>query len=121
MSIKKGLVAARACRLVVMPEWQGAGIGMRFLDLLCQRELDGEGWAKRPANTYFHTAHPALVAALRRSGSWEQRSQTVHGRGAGTLVMKNQGKENRTLQGHWRAVTGWKYTGKEGTHVQATG
>ncbi len=30
VSTRQGLIEARACRLVVMPEWQGAGIGMRF-------------------------------------------------------------------------------------------
>ena len=30
VSTLPGLIEARACRLVVMPEWQGAGIGMRF-------------------------------------------------------------------------------------------
>jgi GNAT superfamily N-acetyltransferase len=31
-STRPGLTEARACRLVVMPEWQGAGVGMRFLN-----------------------------------------------------------------------------------------
>ncbi|MBQ6353290.1 MAG: ABC transporter ATP-binding protein, partial [Lentisphaeria bacterium] len=29
-------VEARACRLVVLPEWQGAGVGMRFLIDVCE-------------------------------------------------------------------------------------
>ena len=27
----------RACRLVVLPEWQGAGVGMRFLNVIAER------------------------------------------------------------------------------------
>ncbi|MBK9341002.1 MAG: hypothetical protein IPN04_10650 [Rhodoferax sp.] len=34
---RAGMVEARACRLVVMPEWQGAGVGLRFLDAVCER------------------------------------------------------------------------------------
>ncbi|MBK8359503.1 MAG: hypothetical protein IPL15_11220 [Comamonadaceae bacterium] len=30
VSTRAGMVEARACRLVVMPEWQGAGVGLRF-------------------------------------------------------------------------------------------
>ncbi|WP_264766651.1 GNAT family N-acetyltransferase [Moraxella catarrhalis] len=37
VSTLPGLIEARACRLVVMPEWQGAGIGMRFLNAVCQK------------------------------------------------------------------------------------
>ena len=35
-STRPGMAEARACRLVVMPEWQGAGVGMRFLNGCCQ-------------------------------------------------------------------------------------
>jgi len=37
VSTRPGLCEARACRLVVMPEWQGAGVGLRFLDAVCER------------------------------------------------------------------------------------
>ena len=36
-----GTAEARACRLVVMPEWQGAGVGTRFLNAVCQMQLEG--------------------------------------------------------------------------------
>ena len=41
-STRPGLVEARACRLVVLPEWQGAGVGIRFLNAVCQMWRDGE-------------------------------------------------------------------------------
>jgi hypothetical protein len=48
-----------------MPEWQGAGVGMRFLNAVCQMQLDGEGrLAGRKVTTIFHTSHPGLCAAL---------------------------------------------------------
>ena len=56
----------RACRLVVMPEWQGAGVGLRFLNAVCQRYLEGKNRWGRKCPTLFHTSHPGLAAALRR-------------------------------------------------------
>lgn len=96
---------ARACRMVVMPEWQGAGVGMRFLNHLCQRELEGEGFIGRPTNTLFHTAHPGLVAGLRRDPRWRQLSAHLAG---------GQGKARNgmTWGGHLRAVSGWRYYGE---------
>jgi GNAT superfamily N-acetyltransferase len=55
------MVEARGCRLVVMPEWQGAGVGMRFLNAVCQLQLDGGPGARlegRRCTTQFHTSHP---------------------------------------------------------------
>jgi GNAT superfamily N-acetyltransferase len=70
-------VEARACRMVVMPEWQGAGVGMRFLNLVCAEYLAGRGHL--PATTtQFHTSHPGLCAALRRDPKWRQISAVLH-------------------------------------------
>lgn len=97
---------ARACRMVVMPEWQGAGVGMRFLNHLCQRELEGEGFIGSPTNTLFHTAHPGLVAGLRRDPKWHQLSAQLGG--AGTT-----NKPGSLGWGqHFRAVSGWRYHGE---------
>lgn len=106
--------AARACRLVVAPEWQGAGVGLRFLDALADREWRGEGFIGEPTPTYFHTAHPALCAALRRSKRWNQTSQTLVGDEKG---VPNQGKatelKGAKFGGHWRSVAGFKYEGEQ--------
>ena len=42
---------ARACRLVVMPEWQGAGVGLRFLDAVCELWRTGANRYGRPMPT----------------------------------------------------------------------
>ena len=79
---KGGTAEARACRLVVMPEWQGAGIGIRFLDSVCELQLtggDGARLAGRKVTTAFHTSHPGLAAALRRNPKWRQVSAKMHG------------------------------------------
>jgi GNAT superfamily N-acetyltransferase len=75
-----GRVEARACRMVVMPEWQGAGIGTRFLNHVCDLYLSGGGHlGARPMTTAFHTSHPQLCAALRRDKRWTQVSAVLHG------------------------------------------
>lgn len=110
-------VEARACRLVVMPEWQGAGVGTRFLDYVCELQRIGEGRIKgRRMSTIFHTSHPGLCAALRRSKKWTQVSANMYG------VNKRKSAESirRTSRagdigvgygGHFRAVQGFRYIG----------
>lgn len=114
----------RATRLVTMPEWQGAGVGTRFLDAVAQYHLDGNGRKGRTLPTYFHTSHPQLSAALRRSPKWKQVSATLYGsnkkRNIETLrhsEVKNGtsisggGRKNAGYGGHFRAVQGFKYIG----------
>lgn len=98
---------ARACRMVVMPEWQGAGVGMRMLNSLCQRELEGNGFIGKPTTTLFHTAHPGLVAALRRDPQWRQLSAQLGGAGKKKTEGLGWGQ-------HFRAVSGWRYYGARG-------
>lgn len=118
-STRPGLVEARACRLVVMPEWQGAGIGMRFLNHLCEMWRRGENRYSRPMPTLFHTSHPGLAAALRRDRKWTQVSARLHGddkaRSIRTLAA-SAAKSGRRAQGsgfggHFRAVQGFRYIG----------
>lgn len=96
---------ARACRLVTHPEYQGAGVGLRFLEAIALREAKGEGFIGKPVPTYIHTAHPALCAALRRSKSWKQVSQALAGNPP-TEVLKNS-----KYGGHTRSVAGFRYRG----------
>ncbi len=116
----------RATRLVTMPEWQGAGVGTRFLNAIAQYHLDGNGRKNRKLPTYFHTSHPQLCAALRKSDKWVQVSAKLHG--------SNKRKSNRSLSksatakgkehiqggfgGHFRAIQGFKYVG--GVNPNAT-
>lgn len=110
----------RATRLVTMPEWQGAGVGSRFLDAVAQYHLEGRGRKGKPLQTYFHTSHPQLCAALRRSPKWVQVSAKLYG--------GNKAKNRESLRkhaslnggivpsgfgGHFRATQGFKYTGGE--------
>lgn len=105
-----GQRAGRACRMVVHPEWQGAGIGLRFLNTLCQRELDGVGFIGKPVPTYMHTAHPALCAALRRNPLWTQVSSKLVGDEIGGP--KKSIEKGLRYGGHWRSVAGFRYDGE---------
>lgn len=109
VSTRPGLIEARACRLVVMPEWQGAGVGMRFLNTVCQAWLDGRNRYGRPLRTLFHTSHPGLAAALRRDPRWTQVS-------GGVVGVPSRGRKidkGGLYGGHFRAVQGFRYLGVE--------
>jgi GNAT superfamily N-acetyltransferase len=111
-------VEARACRLVVMPEWQGAGVGMRFLNAVCQMQLDGEGRLEgRTVTTLFHTSHPGLCMALRRDRKWAQLSAVLHGgnKRKSEATMKRSGAFRAGYGGHFRAVQGFRYIGERAT------
>jgi len=110
-------VEARACRLVVMPEWQGAGVGMRFLNTVCQLQLEGGEGSRlegRPVNTIFHTSHPGLCLALRRDPKWRQLSAVMYGNNK-VKSRASQRKSRSTIAsgygGHFRAVQGFRYYG----------
>lgn len=108
-------VEARGCRLVVMPEWQGAGVGMRFLNTVCQMNLEGEGTLPgRRMTTVFHTSHPQLATALRRDGKWRQVSGVLHGahRGKSRASLQKTTGTGTGFGGHLRAVQGFRYYGK---------
>lgn len=109
----------RATRLVTMPEWQGAGVGTRFLDAIAQYHLDGNGRRGRKLPTYFHTSHPQLCAVLRRSPKWEQVSAKLYGDNKNKSIASHERSARRKgrehigggFGGHFRAVQGFKYTG----------
>lgn len=119
VSTRAGLKEARACRLVVMPEWQGAGVGLRFLDAVCERWRRGENRYSRPMLTLFHTSHPGLASALRRSSSWTQVSARLVGddkvRSAASVAASAARRGFQSTAsgygGHFRAVQGFRYLG----------
>jgi GNAT superfamily N-acetyltransferase len=121
VSTRPGLIEARACRLVVMPEWQGAGVGVRFLDAVCERWLRGENRYGKPMRTLFHTSHPGLAAALRRNARWTQVSGRLVGESRARCIASIQRSAERKgiansrpggYGGHFRAVQGFRYLGE---------
>ena len=109
----------RATRLVTMPEWQGAGVGTRFLNAIAQYHLDGNGRKGKQFPTYFHTSHPQLCAALRRSDKWVQVSARLYGENKARSIRtfgkaaKAAGRKDvgTGFGGHFRAIQGFKYVG----------
>src|SRR5205085_4446 len=95
VATRPGLREARACRLVVMPEWQGAGVGMRFLNTVCGFWAAGENRYQIKVPTLFHTSHPGLCAALRRDKQWRQVSANLYGgnkKRSGQSIARSSGK-----------------------------
>lgn len=108
----------RACRMVVMPEWQGAGVGMRFLNEVCRLQFtEANKFHERTKAVYFHTSHPGLCAALRRDKRWVQVSQMMGGGNKGksmrSIIASQTRNKSKTFAGvgfggHQRAVQGFK-------------
>lgn len=121
VSTRAGLREARACRLVVMPEWQGAGVGLRFLDAVCERWRVGQNRYDKPMQSLFHTSHPGLASVLRRSPRWTQVSAHLTGESrARSMASINQSAKRLGFKftggagygGHFRAVQGFRYLGE---------
>ncbi|KJZ07565.1 ABC transporter ATP-binding protein, partial [Marinomonas sp. S3726] len=122
-STRPGLVEARACRLVVMPEWQGAGVGLKFLNAICEMWRQGKNRYDKPMPTLFHTSHPGLCAVLRRHPKWTQVSANLYGGSKrksrlsiSASTKKKTGKQINSagFGGHFRAVQGFRYIGDGG-------
>ena len=118
VATRTGMREARACRLVVMPEWQGAGVGLRFLNHICEMWLQGKNRYNKRLFTLFHTSHPGLCSVLRRMPQWIQVSAVLHGGSkrrsiASMLRSQRRGKNTRNTGygGHFRAVQGFRYLG----------
>lgn len=108
----------RGTRLVTMPEWQGAGVGSKFLCFIGQYCLDGKARCGKKLPMYFHTSHPQLCGYLRHSKKWAQVSAEMYGvnkkKNAGSI---NKNSKKSTIKstgygGHFRAVQGFKYIGE---------
>jgi tRNA(Met) C34 N-acetyltransferase TmcA len=117
--------AYRATRLVVMPEWQGAGVGTKFLKWICEYHKQGNGRCNKKLPTLFHTSHPQLIAYLKNSPDWVLKSQQMYGGNkvksqrsiAKANILKDEsiGKNATGYGGHFRAVQGFKYIGHNET------
>lgn len=113
--------AYRATRLVVMPEWQGAGVGTKFLEWDCEYHKRGSGRCGKKLPTLFHTSHTQLIGYLGHSKKWILKSQQMFGGNkvkSGGSIKRAQVRNGAEMQisgggygGHFRAVQGFKYLG----------
>jgi GNAT superfamily N-acetyltransferase len=110
--------AYRATRLVVMPEWQGAGVGTAFLNEVMQYHLNGNGRCNREYHTFFHSSHPQLCGYLRYSKKWAQTGAMLYGaskKRSSESIAKTGKKGGITgcgYGGHFRAIQSFKYLGE---------
>lgn len=118
--------AYRSTRLVVMPEWQGIGVGTKFLDAVCQYHAEGNGRCGHHFPTFFHTSHPQLCGALRHSKRWAQTGASLYGSNksrSAASIKKSREKTGKIFSdgstgcatgygGHFRAVQSFKYIGE---------
>jgi len=96
-----GCVGRRIChRLVVLPDYQGLGVGMALLREVAVRES-----SKAPMSIV--TSHPALIRALNASRQWRTASvnrcgkpQPGHRRKAGGTATGSAGRVTASF--HWR-------------------
>ena len=128
ISPKLDVGGMRAARMVVMPEWQGAGIGLTFLNEVARLQFtEANAYHERTKSVFIATAHPGLCRALRKHDKWTQISQMMGGsngkRNQESLLrsrkVKGPGKltspgASRNYGGHQRAVQGFKMTREKG-------
>lgn len=106
-------VEARIARLVVMPEWQGAGIGKSFICEVADMQLRGEGRLKgRRLTTHIATSHPGLCRSLRSDGRWRQITAHLHGVRKTTEGGRGKKGMRSGYGGHLRAIQGFRYFGE---------
>ena len=104
----------RGTRLVTMPEWQGAGVGTKFLEWVCEYHKTGGGRQGRKLPVMFHTSHPQLIGYLKYSKRWVLKSQAMFGGNkvkSGKSLEKSGSGATSGFGGHIRAIQGFKYIG----------
>ena len=128
VSPRPGLREARMARIVVMPEWQGCGVGTKLINHICAMWLAGENRYDKKMPMLVNTSHPGLCAYFRRDRRWRQVSAVLHGsakKGAatGAKPSKKAGSDSVGVLGyggHFRAVQGFRYLGDIDTTKSAT-
>lgn len=97
----------RVSRIVVLPDYQGIGIGRRLLDTLA------EHYHKKSCVLHITTSHPAMIAALAHAPDWAMSS--VKKTGFGVQHGARSGKLNNYVQSvsQGRAVVSFRYATAE--------
>lgn len=114
-----------------MPEWQGAGVGTKFLEWVCEYHKAGNGRCGKKLPTLFHTSHPQLIGYMKASQKWVLKSQQMYGGNKAKFQKSvNAARKRNTIKGiaqsemasqagnwgfggHFRAVQGFKYIGNK--------
>ena len=93
----------RIHRLVVLPDYQGVGIGVRFINSV-SGAVAAEGF-----NVNLTTTTPALVAALKRSKDWalvrKGAVKTTQPKKSGTAHLHGAASDKRpTFSFNWKGA-----------------
>jgi ABC-type taurine transport system ATPase subunit len=86
-------------RLVVLPDYQGLGIGMRFEEWMGQY-LHERGWRYRNV-----TAHPALIASCLRSPRWKLQGKDRKIKSNTNMTNKSVNRETRKRDANPRVAS----------------
>lgn len=105
ISPRPGFKEVRAARFVVMPDWQGIGVGLKFLNAVCAEWRRGNNRWDKPMATTIQTCHPALAASLRRHPLWCQVSAKL----VGGKAKRDLHRIKTQLSGHLRPIQGFRY------------
>ena len=109
--------AYRLARFVVMPEWQGIGVGKKFINWVAQLHKEGGGVAGRKYPCIIQTSHPRLVQSFRRDPRWVCRTQRLYGedKGRNLQTFHASGYKHGAggYGGHFRGTVGFKYIGSK--------
>jgi len=71
--------AFRVSRLVILPDFQGMGIGLKILNYISQLYLNDN------KTMYMRTSNPALYLGLKKNKDWNETSNSGKDRKGGTL------------------------------------
>lgn len=111
-------VEARGGRLVIMPEWQGLGIGHRFASYIHQLQLEGRGVLKgRHITSLSITSHPALIKLRKKDNRYKFVKARLYGQKPKTAMksIKRSGDIKSLgfakFGGHFRSTVTFRYVG----------
>ena len=124
-STRPGCFEARACRLVVLPEWQGLGIGLKFLNAVADLWRRGENYYNKPMRTTIATSHPGLITALRQHEYWTQTGAVLYGqnKSISQASIRSSAKTASRASiatgygGHFRPIQSFRYLGEEANKI----
>jgi GNAT superfamily N-acetyltransferase len=91
----------RISRIVVLPDYQGIGIGGRFIETI------GELYGDSGLRTTITTSHPAMIGYLRASPAWRVSEVAKGGNTWGSLARR----KNIRSTSHGRTVVSAEYRG----------
>lgn len=98
--------ARRISRIVVLPDFQGIGLGVKFLNAIAA------GLKSQGLSTYITTSHPALIRTLNKANNWEMIRQPSRVAQKGKSSSIKGGETSRS-----RITTGFRYAGKEDSDI----